>query len=435
MYAWIVLVSGAFFAALGVAGVLRGEYRRLGKMALPFWALSWCAKGMPLQFGALALLISGPYALTSGGSFSVPGRLGLILTGLALALLATCHARAARSQATLDAALRSLLNSEELAGERSPGPPIDAPRPREWLRPLHFRTPAVETIRNLAYGPAGERNLLDIYRPARAPSADMPVLLQVHGGGWTMGDKAQQALPLMYYLAVRGWICVAINYRLGPNSRYPDFLIDVKKAIAWIRENIARFGGDSRFIAITGGSAGGHIASLAALTPNEPDLQPGFEGVDTSVATAVPLYGRYDFLDRGGHCAGSDLLQFLAANVMTCSHEQDRDLWERASPLSLVRPDAPPFFVVHGSHDCLIPVGESTDFVQRLRAVSRNPVLYAELFGAEHAFDILNNLWTTWTVRAIYRFLDFQHRRYRATVHAAATASRDGPVAARTGSA
>jgi acetyl esterase/lipase len=293
----------------------------------------------------------------------------------------------------------------------------------------------VETIRNIAYGPEGERNLLDIYRPARAASAEMPVLLQVHGGGWTMGNKAQQALPLMHYLAGRGWICVAINYRLGPQSRYPDFLIDVKKAIAWIRENIAQFGGDGRFIAITGGSAGGHLASLAALTPNEPDLQPGFEGADTSVATAVPLYGRYDFLDRGGYCAGSDLLQFLAANVMRCSHDQDRALWERASPVSLVRPDAPPFFVVHGSHDCLIPVGESADFVQRLRAVSRNPVLYAELHGAEHAFDILNSLWTASTVRAIHRFLDFQHRRYRTPVHTAATAGRDGPVAARSGSA
>jgi acetyl esterase/lipase len=435
MYAWIVFVSGAFFAALGVAGVLRGEYRRLGKMALPFWALSWCAKGMPLQSGALALLISVPYALTSGGTFSAPGRWGLVLTGLALALLATCHARATRLQATFDAALRSLSNSAERADERSPGPPVDAPRPRAWLRPGHFRTPAVETIRNIAYGPAGERNLLDIYRPAGAPAADMPVLLQVHGGGWTMGDKAQQALPLMHYLAGRGWICVAINYRLGPTSRYPEFLIDVKMAIAWIRENIVGFGGDAGFIAITGGSAGGHIASLAALTPNESDLQPGFESVDTALATAVPLYGRYDFLDRGGHCAGSDLLQFLAANVMPCSHEQDRALWERASPLSLVRPDAPPFFVVHGSHDCLIPVAEGADFVQRLRAVSRNPVLYAELSGAEHAFDIMNTLWTTWTVRAIYRFLDFQHRRYRATVHTAATAGCDGPVAARSGSA
>jgi acetyl esterase/lipase len=272
----------------------------------------------------------------------------------------------------------------------------------------------VDTVRNLAYGPAGERNLLDIYRPMRAHSQSMPVLLQVHGGGWTMGDKAQQALPLMHYLAVRGWICVAINYRLGPSSRYPDFLVDVKKAIAWIRENIAQFGGDEGFIAITGGSAGGHLASLAALTPNEPDLQPGFESVDTSVATAVTLYGRYDFLDRGGYCAGSDLLQILAANVMPCSLEQDPALWERASPLSRVRPDSPPFFVVHGSHDCLIPVGEGTEFVQRLRGVSRAPVLYAELFGADHGYDFANSLWTAHTVRAIHRFLEFEHRNYLA---------------------
>jgi acetyl esterase/lipase len=432
MYAWIVLASGSFFAALGLAGVLRGEYRRLGRMAMPYWAVSWCAKGMPVQLGGFALLVSVPYGVTLGEPPSLPGAVGLVLTALAIALLATCHWRALRGGAALDAALSPLFASDSEPLAEAPAQ-LDLPRALAWLRPFHFHGAGVEKIADLAYGPAGERNLLDLYRPARAASNDMPVLLQVHGGGWTMGNKAQQALPLMNYLAARGWLCVAINYRLGPDSRFPDFLVDVKKAIAWIRDNAARFGGDPGFIAITGGSAGGHLASLAALTPNEPDLQPGFETADTSIATAVPLYGRYDFLDSDGFSAGSGLLEFLASNVMPCTHEQDRALWERASPLSRVRPDAPPFLVVHGSHDSLIPVGEAVGFVRRLRAVSRNPVLYAELFGAEHAYDVVNSLWTACTVRAIYRFLDFQHRRYRMMGQGAATAGRAAELAAQSG--
>jgi acetyl esterase/lipase len=409
----IVLASGVLFAALGLAGVLKGEYRRLRKLAMPYWAASWCAKGMPVQLCVVALLMAVAYVASLDGRPSLAGALGLGLTGLALALLGTCHWRAKQSRATLEAALTPLAKTTTDGDAGLPPTQLEPPRLQEWLRPFHFHTSAVETISNLSYGPAGERNLLDIYRPTRAPSPSMPVLLQVHGGGWTMGDKAQQALPLMHYLATRGWVCVAINYRLGPTARYPDFLVDVKKAIAWIRANIATYGGDPGFVAITGGSAGGHLASLAALTANEPELQPGFESVDTTLAVAVPLYGRYDLLDRGGWCAGSDLLQLMAANVMPCTHDRDRALWERASPLSRVRPDAPPFFVVHGSHDCLIPVGEGTDFVQRLRAVSRNPVLYAELFGAEHGYDFVNSLWTAYTIRAIFCFLDFQYRRYR----------------------
>ena len=82
MYASMVLVSGVFFAALGLAGVLKGEYRRLGRMAMPYWAVSWCAKGMPLHLGVVALLISVPYAAGVDGHPTLAGTLGLALAQL-----------------------------------------------------------------------------------------------------------------------------------------------------------------------------------------------------------------------------------------------------------------------------------------------------------------------------------------------------------------
>src|SRR5690606_28814162 len=151
--------------------------------------------------------------------------------------------------------------------------------------------------RDIAYGDGGQRHHLDLYRPQRRDHP-LPVLLQIHGGGWMTGDKRHQAGPLMNLLAANGWACVAANYRLSPAATFPDHIIDVKRAIAWIRVHGPEYGLAPGFIAVTGGSAGGHLAALAALTANDPEFQPGFEEIDTSVAACVPLYGVYDFLDR-----------------------------------------------------------------------------------------------------------------------------------------
>jgi acetyl esterase/lipase len=230
------------------------------------------------------------------------------------------------------------------------------------------------------------------------------VLLQVHGGAWAMGEKRTQANPLMGHLAERGWVCVSINYRLSPRSTWPDHIVDVKRAIAWVRANIDRYGGDPSFLAISGGSAGGHLASLAALTPGLAAFQPGFEDADTSVTAAVPLYGVYDFLNRDGTSAKA-LGPFVARLLFKSQPDDDRETWEQASPLSHVGPHAPPFFVLHGTNDTIVPVGMARSFVARLRSSSQQPVVYAELPRAQHAFDVLPSVRAHRTVHAIERFL------------------------------
>jgi acetyl esterase/lipase len=100
----------------------------------------------------------------------------------------------------------------------------------------------VEVIRGVPYGPVGVRQQLDIYRPRSIPPGGCPVLLQIHGGAWVIGDKAHQALPLMYHLASRGWICVAANYRLSPSVGFPVHLEDCKRALCWIRSKGGEYG-------------------------------------------------------------------------------------------------------------------------------------------------------------------------------------------------
>lgn len=116
------------------------------------------------------------------------------------------------------------------------------------------------------------------------------------------------------------------------------------------QENIAAYGGDPNFVAISGGSAGGHLCALAALTPNDPRFQPGFEQVDTSVAAAVPVYGRYDWFttDAPGRREFVGLLETFVVKRKFSTH---RDIFVDASPIHHVRADAPPFFVLHGRHD------------------------------------------------------------------------------------
>lgn len=127
---------------------------------------------------------------------------------------------------------------------------------------------------DIPYGPGGRENLLDIWRrPDLAPGRRAPVLIQVPGGAWTINGKRPQAYPLMSRMVELGWICVSINYSKSPRCTWPAHIVDVKRAIAWVRENIADYGGDPDFITITGGSAGAHLAALAALSANDPALQ------------------------------------------------------------------------------------------------------------------------------------------------------------------
>ncbi|GAB7143556.1 alpha/beta hydrolase [Mycobacterium riyadhense] len=266
---------------------------------------------------------------------------------------------------------------------------------------------------DISYGECGSRNHLDIWRrPDLARGGRAPVLLQVPGGAWMVGNKRGQAHPLMSHLAELGWVCVAINYRLSPRSTWPDHIVDVKRAIAWTKEHIAEYGGDPDWIAITGGSAGGHLSSLAALTPNDPRFQPAFEDADTRVQAAVPFYGVYDFT-RNDESMHPLLVPVVAKRVFKLSRTEIAEPFRIASPITHVSQEAPPFFVLHGRNDSLIPVEQARCFTARLREVSRQPVVYAELPCAQHGFDIFGSARAAHAAVAVEQFLAEMYARSR----------------------
>lgn len=351
------------------------------------------------------------------------GRRKALLGVANLAVLGYAWRQTRSSDRAFDTSLTEVLGEDYLRGLEEAYADVDW----GWKTPVSqlvwpFSGPfsrgveGVEVIHDVAYAPEhGRRGMLDVYKPAGEVSG-APVLLQIHGGGWTTGIKDTQGLPLMRHMARRGWICVAINYRLAPRSPFPAQIIDVKRALAWIREHIGGYGGDPAFVAVTGGSAGGHLAALAALTPGDPDYQPGFEAADTSVQAAVPFYGVYDFAGATGSRVAVEMRdRFLGPRILKRDPAVDLEPFEKASPLLRVNEDAPPFYVIHGTNDTLVDLGQARAFVQALRAVSQQPVAYTELHGTHHAFDVFPSVRSQSSVRHVERFLDWAYHSWRGT--------------------
>ena len=381
---------------------------REGYITLPVFAFGWPTTEM----SPLYLTGSVFDAVRRGlrGDFRGPrGRIALVLTAIAWALLWFIHRRNVASEPYFEEPLRDALGDdyEEIAAQSQPAPhrrPIGVP-PNELIRRRY-----VEKADTVQYGPHAKVNFADIWRRRDLPrDGKAPVLLQVPGGAWAIGMRRPQAYPLLSHLAERGWVCVSIDYRVSPRHTWPDHIVDVKRALAWIKENIADYGGDPDFVAITGGSAGGHLSSLAALTPNDPQWQPGFEDADTSVVAAVPIYGRYDWVSTEGH-GRKEFIAFLQKFVVKKSFTEHRQAYVDASSIKRLRPDAPPFFILHGQDDSIIPVREGREFAEALRDVSTSTVAYAEIPHAQHAFDFyFGSPRGHYTARAVQEFLSWVH--------------------------
>ena len=228
------------------------------------------------------------------------------------------------------------------------------------LRRYVCRQETFDASRDIAYGPVGKANRLDVYRHRSRPLG-CPVLIYFHPGGFHIGKKSREARALFDRLAGAGWVCISANYRLREAGAFPNNVIDAKRVIAWARAHSGDYGIDPNTTVMCGGSAGAYLAAMCALTANDPTFQPGFEQADTSVSAAVGFYGFY------GSPGSSELIP--------------------SNPGAYARADGPPFFVIPGARDSMVPASHARQFAEKLRAASNSPVLYAELPGGQHNFD------------------------------------------------
>jgi acetyl esterase/lipase len=373
---WWMLGLGVFGWLLA-ANALRPVRWPTTAGLLAFW-FGWLVGDLPV-LTVLAQAATAAGLLAMGATSHGAGIVGLVLLMSSWIGLFFVHQIAHSAAQVMDDTLdrAGILESSESWKARRLLLPFPQPR-----------ASGVFVAENLRIRTVGRwTQKVDVFAPNQ-PGRGRPVLVFAHGGGWVMSFRRFQGLPLMLRLAARGWVCVRVSYRLSPGACFPEHLIDVKHGLAWARENAHRWGGDpDDFFALHGNSAGAQLACLAALTPNDPAYQPGFEDQNTAIDACVPVYSPTDLLNRSGEW-GPEFGWFL--RWLMLQQPKGHPVWHEASPIERVHADAPPFLVVHGAQDTLVPVGEGRRFAQALREVGVR-CDFVSIPGGQHALDVLHS--------------------------------------------
>jgi len=263
----------------------------------------------------------------------------------------------------------------KLGGRVVPGPlPPSAGAP----------TPVLDTRLDVVYGEAGGQLLkLDFAKPTVCRGQSVPVIVYIHGGGWRSGGKSGAFdLDIVKMGFQLGFAVASIDYRLAPKYKFPAQVNDCKLAVRFLRKNAGEFGIDPARIAAAGGSAGGHLSALLAVTDERDGLEgPGLEGVSSRVLAAVDEFGPTDLTDAASLTTSEGLsmvTDFLGCDPFVCL---DRG-WA-ASPVAYVSGDDPPILIIHGDKDTLVPYRQSELFAEKLR-IAGNPCALIKVRNAEH---------------------------------------------------
>ncbi len=231
--------------------------------------------------------------------------------------------------------------------------------------------------RRLAYIQRGERALeLDLYQPMHATEAAL-CLVVVHGGSWQSGDS-NQIPELNSYLAARGYIVAALNYRLLPEHPFPAARDDLLAAIGYLKTNAADLGIDPRQFVLLGRSAGGQLALLVAYTATDPAIR----GVIAFYPPSDLVYG-YDHPARKAVHDGIPVIERYLGGSPTNMPE----IYAAAAPITHAGPECPPTLLIHGGRDNLVSPVQSERLARRLAAASCQH-FYLNLPWATHGCDV-----------------------------------------------
>jgi acetyl esterase/lipase len=397
--------------SLGMSSLLYYRIRSpLGLALWPFKVLAGSLAVLLIASGALGALLG---LAQHAPAVAMAGAVGAILSGL--------YVR------RLTAPRDSFGKASGLGEHGRAAPPED--RWRAWRlpgrpRPRSERDVPFWTIRE------GDHQLLcDIWRPPEGVRPTGVAVVYFHSSAWHLADKDVWTRPLFRHLAAEGHVVMDAAYRLCPAVDMQGMLGDAKRAIAWMKANAARYGASPERVVAMGGSAGGHLALLAAYTPGHPDLTPiDLDGADTTVRAVVSCYGLADMRacqDRIDTLwPGESMLRALAegpllwgiqwaartvpghpiagqewklaclsnpgmiVNLLGGSPSDVPDVYDLASPITHAGPHCPPTLLIQGEHDVAVPVEAAHALHQKL-AAARVPVANVVLPQTDHIFDLI----------------------------------------------
>lgn len=236
---------------------------------------------------------------------------------------------------------------------------------------------------NIAYRDGSEKWKLDLAMPQEKGDAPRPAIVFVHGGGWRSGDKGGgqwRSLPLDY--AAKGYVCISVNYRLVDEAVFPACVEDVKCAVRWLRANAEKYNVDSKRVGAYGNSAGAHLVAMLGLAG--PDAQLEGDGpyqdqsslVQAVCCSATPT----DFSNWGGRGRSSR----ASPTLLDGPPEQLDERRRKASPITYVNGDAPPFLIVHGTADTTVPFSQGERLAKALQDAGAKDVTFLKFEDAGH---------------------------------------------------
>jgi acetyl esterase/lipase len=272
--------------------------------------------------------------------------------------------------------------------------------PPRWERDVVYWT-----LPGGANGDGGRRRplLCDLWRPRAGTPPSGLALVYLHGSAWHYSDKDRGTRAAFRHLAAQGHVIVDVAYRLCPETDWRGMLHDAQRAIAWTKQNGPRYGVDPARVVVGGGSAGGHLALLAAYTADRPDLAPPElnsqgAGADLRVRGAISWYGPTDLIasyTRAERVADSrtasgvhGLRVRLLCGLLGGTLEEVPEAYRAASPLYHVHPGCPPTLLLHGAHDSIVAPVASAVLARKLAAAGV-PVLHVAYPQTEHGFDLV----------------------------------------------
>jgi acetyl esterase/lipase len=231
----------------------------------------------------------------------------------------------------------------------------------------------------------GPSQTLDLYAPKKATG--VPLIVWIHGGAFLFGSKEGFPVePVPLHLLLEGYAVASINYRLSPEALFPAQLQDCKAAIRWLRAHADELGIDPNRIGVWGASAGGNLAALVGTTGSVRDFEVG-ENLDYSsrVQAVCDFHGPTDFLQMDAHRLpdGQMVPDSPESKLVGGPIQDNPDKVRRVNPITYVDKSAPPFLIVHGTLDRLVPFNQSQLLAAALEAAGA-PVKFHPVEGGGH---------------------------------------------------